>query len=337
MHCKIQWLFAVALGAILALTQGHSSNFPDRPAKPDIRPPVNIRSSVDLVIADTLVVDKDKGTPVSGLNMDDFVLYENGVRQQLTHFSQDLLPLSIMLLVDRGGCLDPFNDSVREGIQAIAATLKSGDEIGMMAFSDHPELLVGLTADKASLMDAMGRMPKHEAFGGHCFNRAIFEAARLLRNTSKPDARRLVIVITAQTTGLCNSGPSSREVVRALMESSVMVFGVLPKTPAQRLESALYRAGTSLRGALKVGSLVDLGKLATETGGEVFNDPPGNLARSFEELTLHLRTRYTLGFVSSNTRRDGSFRKLKVELSTAAETRCGKVRIQTRRGYLAGP
>jgi Ca-activated chloride channel family protein len=316
-------------------SQSGSDQNPTRVIKAEIQPPVNIRSTVDLVLADTLVLDRIKGTPVGGLTVDDFVLYENGVGQQISYFSQDQLPLSLLLLVDRGGCLDPFNDQVREAIRAILRGLKPQDRIGLMAFSDHPKLVLGLTSNQSAVADALGRMPKHESFGGHCFNRALTEAAQYLRDSSKSDARRLIVVITAQRTGLCNSGPSARDVSRMLMESSVMVFGILPRTPAQQLESGMYGVATSLRGALRIGSLVNLSRIAQETGGEIFNDPPEELAHSFAELTLHLRTRYTLGFVPSNPRRDGGFRKLKVQLSAPGETRAGKVRIQARRGYFA--
>src|ERR1044071_5853748 len=73
-----------------------------------------IKTDVDLVVFDALVLQKKTGRVVGGLKREDFALTEDGVAQQITHFSQNSLPLSVILLIDRGGCLDPFGDTRSE-------------------------------------------------------------------------------------------------------------------------------------------------------------------------------------------------------------------------------
>ena len=79
----------------------------------------------------------------------------------------------------------------------------------------------------------------------------------------------------------------------------------------------------------------NLKQLAEETGGEVLTDKPENLDHTFNDLIDHLRTRYTLGFVSTNKKRDGTFRKLKIELAHPPTKSEDRLVIKTKRGYVA--
>jgi len=83
-----------------------------------------------------------------------------------------------------------------------------------------------------------------------------------------------------------------------------------------------------------VGSL-DIQNLANETGGEVLADKPENLNATFQTLMDHLRSRYNLAFVSSNKKRDGTTRKLKVDLAPPIQKSQGKLVVKARRSYVA--
>src|SRR5215813_10319245 len=71
-----------------------------------------IKTDVDSVTVDALVLQKNTARVVGDLTRDDFLISEDGKPQDITHFSQGSLPLSVLLLIDRGGCLDPFNIEV---------------------------------------------------------------------------------------------------------------------------------------------------------------------------------------------------------------------------------
>jgi hypothetical protein len=80
---------------------------------------------------------------------------------------------------------------------------------------------------------------------------------------------------------------------------------------------------------------MDLEYLANETGGEVLANKPEKLDTTFQTLIDHLRSRYNLAFVSTNKQRDGTTRKLKLDLDPARQKPQGKLVIKARRSYIA--
>jgi VWFA-related protein len=203
-----------------------------------------------------------------------------------------------------------------------------------MTFSETTQLVRGFGEDRRRIADALELLPDHESEGNHCFNRAFYEAASYIRQAGNPDGRRVIIMITGWTTSFDCGAPSAQETRQAVFESGSVICGLVPRTAAQQFESGMVGMATGVARMFKF-STSSLKQLADETGGEVFNDTPANLDRSFNDLIDHLRTRYTLGFVSSNLRRDGAFRKLKLQISPEVYKREGKLAVKTRRGYVA--
>lgn len=74
---------------------------------------------------------------------------------------------------------------------------------------------------------------------------------------------------------------------------------------------------------------------AKKTGGEVMGIRKEEIETRLVELIERLRTRYAIGYISSNTKTDGKFRKIKLKLSPAVEKREGKLVVLTRQGYYA--
>ena len=161
-----------------------------------------LRLSTQLVVIDAQVLNKKTGSPVQGLTERDFVVYEEGVRQQLTHFSQDSLPLSIVLLLDVSGSVMPTINSVREsGLKALNQ-LKSGDEVALMAFGVWTTVLQEFTKDRqlvAERVSAIERMGPWIREGTY-IDEAMYESAKQLSHASLPDSRRIIIVVTDNLT-----------------------------------------------------------------------------------------------------------------------------------------
>ncbi len=80
---------------------------------------------------------------------------------------------------------------------------------------------------------------------------------------------------------------------------------------------------------------MDIQTLANETGGEVLADEPKKLETTFQTLIDHLRSRYNLAFVSTNKKRDGTTRKLRLAVTPAMHNSKGKMVIKARRSYIA--
>ncbi|MGH9822406.1 MAG: VWA domain-containing protein [Blastocatellia bacterium] len=301
------------------------------------RPPQDpVKLRVDMVVLDAQVLQKKTARVVGGLTKSDFTLYEDGVRQQVTQFGQDSLPLSVLLLVDRGGCLDPFSSEVQRATLEALNRLKPNDEVALMAFSDDTELVLGFRYDRQQIAEAIDRMPRHDERANHCFNRAFYQAAKLMERAANPAGRRVIIMITGVTRDLgCTSGPSFTETRNEVLESGAVVCGLIPSSAEQKAENGIMGTIASVAGVFKVPTS-SLKQFADETGGEIFSEKAAELDHAFGTLVDHLRNRYTLGFVSSNTAHDGTYRKLKVDVvPEVARREGGEVVVKTRRGYLA--
>ena len=294
----------------------------------------NIRLAVDLVVLDAQVIHQKTGRVEGNLKKEDFLIAEDGVRQEITQFSQDTLPLSVILLIDRGGCLDPFSDKVRHATLEALSRLRPQDEIALMSFAGTAELVAGFGRGSTRILEGLDRLPPHDENAAHCFSRAFYEAADYMRRAGNPDGRRVIIMITGITSYFDCAGPSADEARMAVLESGSVVCGIIPKTAGQRMENGIMIAAAGIGGLFKARSS-NLRQLADETGGEVLTDNPENLDHTFNDLIDHLRTRYTLGFVSTNKKRDGSFRKLKVELAHPIPNSEGRLIVRTKRGYVA--
>jgi len=293
-----------------------------------------VKLAVDLVVLDAQVLQQKTGRIVGTLKKEDFNLIEDGVKQQVTHFSQDTLPLSVILLIDRGGCLDPFSEKVHHATMEALLRLRPQDEVALMAFHNRTELVAGFSRNRDRIIDALHQVPPHDEEASHCFNRAFYDAAHYMERAGNPDGRRVIIMITGITADFNCGGPSGEDARMAVLESGSVVCGILPKTAGQAIENGIMRTVTGIGGMFKAKSS-NLKKFADETGGEVMSDKPENLNHVFNDLIDHLRTRYTLGFVSTNTRRDGTFRKLKIDVAQPSPKPDDRLVVKTKRGYIA--
>ena len=294
-----------------------------------------IKFDVDLVTVDALVLQKKTARVVGNLKQTDFVILEDGTKQEITHFSQDSLPLSVVLLIDRGGCIDPFGTEVQRAANEALRRLKETDEVAVMTYQDNVELIQEFTRDRKQIESALERIPKKDEWADHCLNKAFAEAADYMVSAGNPVGRRVIIAITGITRNFdCGHGPSGKAAKQSLYESGSVVCGLIPKTTIQRMENKYMILGTKMAGAFGART-IDIKELAQETGGEVMEEKPERLDTTFATLIDHLRTRYNLAFISSNRKRDGSLRKLKVDLTPAAQKPQGKLVVKARRSYVA--
>ena len=294
-----------------------------------------VKVDVDLVTIDALVMQKQTARVVGNLNKDDFLVFEDGVKQSITHFSQDSLPLSVLLLIDRGGCLDPFGTEVRQAAVDAIDRLKPTDEVALMSYHNNVELLQRFTRDRELIANALNHVPPHDEEAEHCLNKIFFDAADYIQKAGNPIGRRVIIAITGVTRNFdCTDGPSSKAATNAIYESGAVVCAIIPKSGEQQMENSVMKWATRM-GRLGGAGYIDIQTLANETGGEVLQDKAANLKVTFNTLVNHLRTRYSVAFVSSNKKRDGTTRKLKIDVATAAQKSQGKLVVRARRSYVA--
>src|SRR5215813_326118 len=294
-----------------------------------------VKVDVDLVTVDALVLQKDTARVVGDLKREDFQILEDGKPQEITHFSQNSLPLSVLLMIDRGGCLDAYSWEVRNAAIQAVARLKPTDEVAVMSYHNDTELLQEFTRDRSKVARALNRVPPHDEAANHCINKAFFDAANYMESAGNPVGRRVVIFITGVTRNFdCDNAPGAKTVTHAIYESGSVVCGLVPVTPEQKMENGAMRWATRMGGMFKL-STMNIKQIADDTGGEVLSDKPEILDQTFVTLMEHLRSRFSLAYVSSNKARDGSLRKLKIDLTPDALKTRGKLVVKSRRSYVA--
>ena len=104
-------------------------------------------------------------------------ILEDGTKQKITNFSQDSLPLSVLLLIDRGGCIDPFGNEVHRASNEALARLKETDEVAVMTYHDNAELLQGFTRDRSQIARRVGTNSKSRHLGRSLLEQGFSKAA----------------------------------------------------------------------------------------------------------------------------------------------------------------
>ncbi len=297
------------------------SSFPFVPAAAQQEGGGRIRVESNLVLIDATVKDKS-GRVIDGLTQDDFEVAEDGVPQKISHFSRDQLPLAVALVVDLSTSITPFLRPLRYATQTALRTLKPEDQVALFTFTHEVERRVDLSRDKRTVAD---QIETFSAGGSTNINGAIFEAARYLKD--KAPAARRVIILVSDNVPTDRGDASPRQVEDEVLEADAPVFSL--KIPGDNPLAA--------RMASKVGGgLVNVEKLAGDTGGEIFEvEKEGSLYLAFEALVERLKTRYTLGYSPAHPERDGRFHALTVRVAGNHSVAGKDYKVIAKRGYFA--
>lgn len=308
-----------------------------------------IHVSSQLVVLDVLVRNKKTGAPVDKLDEKDFLVEEDGQAQQITSFSRDLFPLSVVFLFDLTDTVRPVLKPLADGAFEILGHLKPQDQVAVMVFSSHTGLLQDFTTDRALAAAAIAKASSMKSNDGTFIHEDMYEAVEeALR--SKPAGRRRVLVwLTDGTANVENSftqkiigteAPArlhtKEEATTKLMQSDVSVAALIERSAAT--DAVIVAADVTpfaLIGGARVG---DIDHYAELTGGPVLKTNKTEVAVRLGELIDELRARYTLGYVPSGAKPPGTFCKTEVKLVPATfkarpELRKSNVVVRTRRGY----
>ena len=299
------------------------------PAQEPADQPIKLRA--ELITLDAQVTRKKTNAVIAGLTQDDFAIYEDGVKQQITYFSQDKLPLSIVLLLDVSASVQPALRQVRdEGMQALRQ-LRPEDEVAVMVFGKWAVVKQDFTKDRQLVIK---RIQEIEWLGPWIreathIDEAVYQAATYLNKATNPDSRRVIIMITDNQS---NQPPAidhpESEAIAQLIEAGASLSGLIVGDFAAAA-SKYKQQGEILRDSIA--------NYVSETGGIVQPIEQSDAVEKLARLIERLRSRYSFGYTSQNTKRDGKFRKLKLTIAPGVESREGGVAIVTRKGYYARP
>lgn len=279
--------------------------------------PVNsqqvIRVPVNLVNVLFTVTDR-KSRLVLDLTKDDFRVLEDNRPQTIRFFSRETdLPLRIGVLIDTSNSIrERLHFEEEAAIDFLQETLRPGkDSAFIVAFDVEPQLLQDYTDDVEKLAEAARKL---QAGGGTALYDSVFFACKqklLIFPPPEPYLRRVLIIISD---GLDNQSEHSREEAIAM---------------AQRAEVTIFTISTNRSGLAERGDKV-LKRMADETGGRSFFPfEARDLAVNFQEISRELRSQYSLAYVSTNDKMDGTFRTINVEPLEKS------LKVRAKNGYFA--
>lgn len=268
-------------------------------------------------------VRDDLGRPVNGLTAERFLVYDNGVRQEIASFNRRRVPANIVLLLDASGSVFHQMRFIREAARQFVEGLLPEDRVCVMQFADRVELLQDWTgaSDAATLSKALTW--RYHPGESTAFYDGLYLAAE--EQLKKLEGRRIIILLTDGIDTSERRRASFQEALSAVRRAEASVY-VVSLTASLR-EAIEKRTGGSFKRLLsgydprevkRVLALIDkaeaeLSGLATETGGRMF------LPRSDEELSPaykaiaeELRTQYIITYRPRPRVKAGQWRRLRV-------------------------
>lgn len=269
---------------------------------------------VDVRLVRLLSTVKDaRGTLISSLTKEDFLITDNGVPQEVAVFERESAqPLSVSLLLDTSAStgieLKYEVESVRRFLHALFAGGNPADAVAFYTFNYEVTLQANFTRRLARLEQALkGIKPE----GGTSMYDALFLAAESLESR---DGRHVLVIVTDG--GDTTSSKKFHDALEAAHAADAVIYSVLVVPIANDP-------------GRNVGGENALETLAVQTGGRVFAPSVGaSLDQVFSEILNDLRTQYLLGYYPKNMPRTKErFHKLEVKV---AKPGC---RVQTRLGY----
>lgn len=256
---------------------------------------------MNLVLLDATIKNK-AGEIMSDLKKDDFQVREDGTLQKLDVFSRDELPLDVALVLDLSDSIGPFLGPLRDAATTALGALKPSDQVALFTFSTEAELRTPLTKDKQKIADQIGTF---HAGGATNINDGIFVAAQYLLQ-APPNGRRVIILISDDV-GTDAGGQGTRDIVTEAVAADCVLYNL--KIPGYNPPSTLFAAGL-------IPGLVNIKKVADQTGGEIFDvKDVAHLDSVFAALIGRIKTRYTLGYYTHASGAEGKPHKLDVVLA----------------------
>jgi Ca-activated chloride channel family protein len=311
--CSLLFLIIAVLGMLPASAQQMTEDVhvtprvapPPQPAAPkggapDIDPTLKthtrpMKVDVDLVLVPVTITDP-MNRLVTGLEQDNFEVFEGPEKQQIKHFSSEDVPISLGVIFDTSGSMSNKIEKAREAVVEFFRTANPQDEFFMVSFNDKPELLADFTS---SVEDIQAKLVYAEPKGRTSLMDAIYMALHQMKDAHQQKKALLI----SSDGGDNHSRYTEGEIKSLVKEADVQIYGIgifdaSPSTPEE-----------------KAGPVV-LSEITDVTGGRTFTiDNPNELADVATKIGIELRNQYVLGYRPTKPARDGKWRKIKVKLN----------------------
>ena len=285
----------------------------DGQEKPQDKPQI-FRAGIEVVSLNVTVTDS-AGRFVTDLAQEDFSVFEDGAKQEMTYFNRTNLPIALSLLIDSSASMEQRMENAQEAAIGFARKIRPHDLAQVVDFDSRVEIKLGFT-NKIEELEAAIRSTS--SGGSTALHNAVYISLKELakiKAKNPEEVRRQAIVVLSD--GEDTSSLVSFEEVLEL---------------AKRSETAIYTIGlqpretSALRGFREAEFV--LRQLAQETGGRsFFAQRVEELKDVYGQIADELSSQYSMGYASKNPKRDGSFRRIVVQVARPSTT------ARTKRGY----
>ena len=295
---KVVVLAGLALIVARAFAQ---SQGPVQPSKPEATTEKKlgegIKVDVNLALVNVTVTDP-LNRLVTGLERENFRVYEDGTEQEIVTLSSEDVPVSIGLVFDMSGSMSDKVDKARQAAVQFMRPANPLDQFFLVSFNDRAELTSGFTS---SVEELQTRMMFTASRGRTALLDAVYLGLSQMRGAH--NAKRALLIISDG--GDNHSRYNENDVKNFLKEADCQLYAIGIYDPiGMRSRTAEELNGPSL-----------LSEMTEMTGGRVF--PVGNIGELPDiaaKIGMELRNQYVLGYKPSNAQRNGIWRKIKVKL-----------------------
>jgi Ca-activated chloride channel family protein len=294
-----------ALAGALLLAALPSSEHARAQAPPQVQTPT-FEVGIEVINLNLSVTD-GRNNFVTDLVQKDFAVFEDGIRQELSLFTHENLPISLAVLIDTSASMEEKLPVARAAAIKFVKTLRPQDTAMVMSFNDRSTVLQDYTNDVDALEAAVSRT---QASGPTALHNSLYITLKELGKQKKAgELRRRAVVLLSdgEDTASLVSDEQVLELARKV-EINIFAISLRPNRPQDRARLAFSQAEYVLTA------------LTRETGGHVyFPNSLSELDGVYDKIAEELRTQYSLGYVSSNRRRDGKWRRIVVRIPDRTE------------------
>jgi len=282
-------------------------------------PPIHVTPllvDVNMVVVNVTVTDPYDRI-VTGLDQENFQVFDEKVEQKIESFSTEDAPISVGLVFDSSGSMGDKIQKSKEAALQFFKTSNPQDEFMLISFADRPDLITGFTSKFENLQDRLLFVKS----GGKT---ALLDAIYLgLSEMKKATTNRRALLVISDG-GDNHSRYTEADIKRAVKESDVQIYAVGIFEPVSSRGRTPEEAGGP---AL-------LAELSEVSGGRMFSvEDTNELPDIAEKISIELRNQYVLGYKPSNLIRDGRWRRIKVKLNPPKGL--PPLQVYARTGYYA--
>jgi len=287
---------------------------PPKPKKVDNMPEYSLKVDVPVVTVDARVVMKD-GRPLAlqpSVVKDHVRIYEDGVPQKIQSVTQSEAPITAVLLVEFASTNYNFMYDALNASYMFASGLKPQDWVAVVEFDMKDHILVDFTQDKQAIFGALNTL-RIPGFSETNLWDAMFDT--LDRLDRIPGHKELVIVAS----GLDSMSHMTFDKILKKVKATpnVTIYAITTGTALRIMVEGRYGSNPNVSSALMDFTVADnqMRTFAQLTGGRWYAPRfVGEMPEIFREVATAIRNQYTITYKPTNTKQDGTYRKLKVEL-----------------------